>query len=168
MSNTWHSTRIDHLEVTKLERIRQNIHVVTHPSFDRPILVKFAEFPWQTPYLEAETTAYQWIDGRGIGPRFLGHLAEAGRVIGLVLEFMDDARTADDGDLAACQYVLSGLHSLGIKHGDINRYNFLLRADHAVLVDFESATKCGDQEELEAEYKCLERSLSDPSRRGAT
>ncbi|KAH8729993.1 hypothetical protein BGZ61DRAFT_569940, partial [Ilyonectria robusta] len=67
----------------------------------------------------AETTAYEWIDGKGVRPKFLGHLTEAGRVIGFVMEYIDDARSAQTGDLAACQAVLAKLHSQGIKHGDM-------------------------------------------------
>ena len=80
ISDTWHHRRIDHLELRKLDRLRQNIHVVTHPLFDRALVVKFAEFPWQMPFFEAETTAYEWIDGQGVGPKFLSHLTEAGRL----------------------------------------------------------------------------------------
>ncbi|KAK6072523.1 hypothetical protein SCUP515_07354 [Seiridium cupressi] len=168
ISNTWHHTRIDHLELKKLDRLRQNIHVVTHPLFDQALLVKFAEFPWQMPFFEAETTAYEWIDGQGVGPKFLGHLTEAGRVIGSVVEYIDGARTADIGDLAACRGALTKLHSLGIKHGDINKYNFLVREGKAVLVDSETAQRCIEKGELEAEYELLERSLGDSSRRGGT
>ncbi|KAI1188653.1 hypothetical protein F5B17DRAFT_439454 [Nemania serpens] len=146
--NTWHDRRIDHLELKELDRVRQNIHHVTCPAFDVPVLVKFAEFHWQMPYFKAETTAYEWIEGKGIGPRFLGHLTEDGR------------------DLAACQRILAKLHALGIKHGDINKHNFLVRDGEAVLVDFETAQKCSDEAELEAEYEHLESSLRDPSRRG--
>jgi len=166
IKNIWHHTEIDHLELRKLNRVRQNIHEVAHPLFDRPVLVKFAEFPWQIPYFEAETTTYQWIDGEGIGPKFLGHVTEAGRVIGFVMENIDDARTAEPSDLAACQGVLMKLHSLGIKHGDINKHNFLVRNEKVVLVDFETAQKSSEREELESEYRLLEHSLSDPSRRG--
>lgn len=81
--NTWHDRRIDHLELKELDRVRQNIHHVTCPAFDVPVLVKFAEFHWQMPYFKAETTAYEWIEGKGIGPRFLGHLTEDGRVFGI-------------------------------------------------------------------------------------
>ncbi|KAK6078714.1 hypothetical protein SCUP234_06052 [Seiridium cupressi] len=132
------------------------------------LLVKFAEFPWQMPFFEAETTAYEWIDGQGVGPKFLGHLTEAGRVIGFVVEYIDGARTADIGDLAACRGALTKLHSLGIKHGDINKYNFLVREGKAVLVDSETAQRCIEKGELEAEYELLERSLGDSSRRGGT
>jgi len=127
---------------------------------------RFAEFPWQIPYCEAETSAYEWIDGQGIGPKFLGHITEAGRGIGFVMEHIDGARTAGPGDLAACQGILAKLHSLGIKHGDINRHNFLVRDEKVVLIDFETAGRFSDREELESEYRFLEHSLRDPSRRG--
>ncbi|OIW27480.1 hypothetical protein CONLIGDRAFT_432151 [Coniochaeta ligniaria NRRL 30616] len=164
----WHATCIDHLELRKLERLRQNIHIVSHPLFDRPVVAKFTEFPWQTPYLEAETAAYQWIEGSHIGPRFLGHLTEEGRVIGFVLEYIGNARAAGPGDLAACQSVLKKLHSLGIRHGDINKHNFLVQRDGRVaLLDFETAKKDASLDELEAEYQQLTKSLQDPSLRGA-
>ncbi|KAI1175432.1 hypothetical protein F4777DRAFT_578927 [Nemania sp. FL0916] len=166
VENIWHPTQVDHLELKKLERLRQNIHLVTHPLFSSPVVVKFAEFPWQISYYEAETIAYEWIEGSGIGPKFLGHLTEAGRVIGFILENIDGARTAELEDLEACQAALTRLHSLGIKHGDINKHNFLVRDGKAVLVDFETARNDGDKGELEAEYRRLEESLRDPSYRG--
>lgn len=163
---TWHHTKIDFLQLKDPDRVRQNIHRVTCPQFDHPVLVKFAEFPWQIPFFEAETAAYQWVDGKGVGPRFLGHLTEAGRVMGFVMECIDGARTAGPEDLAACQSTLARLHALGIKHGDINKHNFLVKDGNAVLVDFETAQRCSVKEELEAEYRCLEQSLEDPSYRG--
>lgn len=166
VQTTWHHRMIDHLQLKELDRLRQNIHRVTCPQFDHPVLVKFAEFPWQTPYFEAETVAYEWIDGAGIGPKFLGHLTEAGRVIGLVLDFIEGARTAGPEDLEACQSALARLHALGIKHGDINKHNFLVKDGSVVMVDFETARRCSSKEELEAESRSLEQSLKDPSHRG--
>lgn len=55
------------------------------------------------------------------------------------MEYIDGARFADIGDLAACQEILSRLHSLGIKHGDVNKYNYLIRGGKAMLVDFEAS-----------------------------
>lgn len=164
----WHATCINHRELRKPKRLRQNIHIVSHPLFDRPVVAKFTKFPWQTPYLEAETAAYQWVEGSDIAPRFLGRLTEEGRVIGFVLEYVDNARAAGPGDLAACQSVLKKLHSLGIKHGDINKHNFLVQHDgRVVLLDFETAKKDASIDELEAEYQQLTKSLQDPSLRGA-
>jgi len=130
VTSLWHPTFIDHLELHKLASLRQNIHTVSHPRFDRPVVAKFTEFPWQTPYLEAETAAYQWIDGADIGPRFLGHLTEGEeevRVIGSVVEYIDEARTAGPQDTMACRDVLKKLHDWESSMGDINKHNFLVR-----------------------------------------
>lgn len=159
---TWHPRCIDFLELKKLDRLRQNIQRVSHPLFDTPIVVKFAEFPWQIPRFEAETTHYEWIEGKDIGPEFLGHVTEAGRVMGWLMEDLGDAHSAEPGDLAACQEILGRLHSLGVKHGEINRFNFMVRGDKALLIDFETAENCSDQEDLEAEYGRLEQSLKEP------
>ncbi|KKP01150.1 hypothetical protein THAR02_06748 [Trichoderma harzianum] len=55
---------------------------------------------------------------------------------------------------------------LSIKHGDINKYNFLIREGKAMLVDFEASQRCNEKQELEAEYEQFEASLSDTSTRG--
>jgi tRNA A-37 threonylcarbamoyl transferase component Bud32 len=65
--------------------------------------------------------------------------------------------------LAACQDVLQRLHALGIKRGDIDRFNFLVREGKAFLVDFEVAEKCNAVEELNDEYGRLGQSLLDTS-----
>jgi Lipopolysaccharide kinase (Kdo/WaaP) family len=166
ITDTWHPTTIDFLELKKLDRLRQNVQRVSHPLFDTPVIFKFAEFDWQMSYFKAETAAYKWIEGTGIGPAFLGHVTEAGRVIGWVMEDLAPAQTAEPDDLEACQRVLRQLHALGIKHGDINRFNFLVRGDKARLVDFEVAEECNDVKELEEEYERLSESLNDPSFRG--
>lgn len=167
IKSVWHNTKIDHLEFTKFDRLRQNIHRVTHPRFDQPVILKFAEFPWQIPYFASETRAYEWIEGTEIGLKFLGHLTEEGRVFGFILEDIDGARTAGPQDLAACQATLVKLHALAIQHGDINKYNFLIARERTVLVDFETAKRCAGTEELASELQNLEQSLGDSSRKGA-
>ena len=163
----WHSTVIDYLELTKVDSMRPNVYQVTHPCFGTTIvLAKFAEFPWKIPFFEAETTAYSWLDGTGVGPKFLGHITEEGRIIGFLIEYFGDARSATAQDLAVCEQALRELHELNVMHGDINKYNFLIRDGGAVLIDFERAEKCDDKAELELELAALSGSLSDPSYRG--
>jgi Lipopolysaccharide kinase (Kdo/WaaP) family len=164
--NNWHPTRIDHLELVKLARLRQNIHSVSHPRFPRPMVVKFAEFPWKMPQIELETAAYERINDAGIAPNFLGHVTEAGRTIGFLIDLVQGARAAGQEDLAVCQRVLSKLHGLGLRHGDINKHNFLVGNGSVVMIDFETTKECDVKEELEEEYSRLEESLVDPSYRG--
>ena len=93
------------------------------PQLNLPVVVKFARFPFEIPYLDSKTSAYQWIQSHQIGPQFLGHLTEEGRVIGFVMKRITGHRHATMEDLALRQKTLSKLH-LSIKHGDINKHNF--------------------------------------------
>lgn len=56
---------------------------------------------------------------------------------------------------------------MGIKHGDINKHNFLVQDDRVFLLDLETAEKCASLGDLEAEYRQLGESLQNPSLRGA-
>lgn len=161
----WHPTTIDHLELKELDRLRQNIHKVSHSSFGKPVIFKFAVFPWQIQYLEAETQVYQWIQDKGIEPKFLGHVSEGGRVVGFLIEYIDGASTAVLGDLEACGRTLAQLHALGIRHGDVNKHNFLVQQDKVTIIDFETAKKC-DDEQLRKELADLRASFEDQSQRG--
>ena len=114
--------------------------------FDDLVVAKFARFHWEIQYLENETTAYKWISDQNIGPRFLGHLAENGRVIGFFMERITDARHAAIQDIETSGEGLSRLHDLGIRHGDLNRFNFLIRDSQATLIDFDTARKYEDRD----------------------
>ncbi|KAH2761566.1 hypothetical protein KXW10_000388 [Aspergillus fumigatus] len=162
----WHGIYVDYLDIVVGEKLRTGVYEVTCPRFDTVVVAKFARFEWEIQYLENETVAYEWIDGREIGPRFLGHLTEGDRVIGFLMERVTNARHACLNDIAACQQTLGRLHQLGILHGDINRFNFLIHGSKAVLIDFDTARKCDDQDALRKEFEALPGYLQDTSRRG--
>lgn len=122
--------------------------------------VKHARFPWELDSYAQETEAYRWIEGKGLAPKFLGHLSEESRVI----DFR--ARVGGLPDLPIVRNMLAKLHHLGILHGDVNRQNFLIDEDRATILDFESARRCGDPQLLEKEMDSLEKELSDQSGRG--
>ncbi|CAL5870065.1 uncharacterized protein PFLUO_LOCUS4299 [Penicillium psychrofluorescens] len=164
--NTWHGTYVDYLELSIGQKLRTGIYEVKCSLFDDIVVAKFARFPWEVQYIENETTAYQWISGHSIGPRFLGHMTENGRVIGFLIERIHDARHAGIQDIEACEEVLSRLHDLRIQHGDVNRFNFLIRDSKAILIDFDTAQKCDNQELLLLEFENLDARLQDESGRG--
>ncbi|KAF4157781.1 hypothetical protein CNMCM6936_008901 [Aspergillus lentulus] len=164
--NTWHNTFVDYLDIVVGRKLRTGVYEVSCPLFDKVVVAKFARFDWEVQYMENETTAYQWIDGYDIGPRFLGHLTEEGRVIGFLMERVPAERHAGPQDLEACRETLSRLHDLGIRHGDINRFNFLICQSKAVLIDFDTAQKCAHQALLLKELEDLPLRLNDPSNRG--
>ncbi|KAH6665059.1 hypothetical protein EV126DRAFT_464649 [Verticillium dahliae] len=150
VENLWHPVKLNELDLTQQDRVRQRVHISTHPKLndDKPVLIKLAVWSWEIPSIEVETNAYQWINDSRIGPKFLG------------------ARVAGPGDIESCKKTLARLHQLGIKSGDVNKHNFLVRDGHdVVLVDFETARRNSSQE-LEDEMSALENSLEDRSFRG--
>lgn len=90
------------------------------------------------------------------------------------MEHISNARYPMDSaeDLESCQRTLSRLHSLGIRHGDTNKSNFLIRkrrngdseeeTEEAVLIDFESARKCDDGDALKLEFENLADRIREP------
>jgi predicted Ser/Thr protein kinase len=165
VTHIWHPSRIDYLELKMGRKLRSNVYEATSPRFSSTIVAKFARFSWEIPYLDSETAAYEWINGHQIGPEFLGHLTEEGRVIGFLIEQVLDCRHAAPEDLSICQHTLAKLHELGIKHGDTNKHNFLVRNGKATLIDFDSAERCNDPKLLRDEFQMLEQ-LRDDSGKG--
>ena len=77
-------------------------------------------------------------------------------------------RTADVEDSAKCQRASRKLHKLGLKHGDINKHNFPIKegTEEAFLIDFDTTTRCHDQQELSREFEGLQEQLEENTGRG--
>ncbi|KAG5988142.1 hypothetical protein E4U52_006871 [Claviceps spartinae] len=176
VKSVWHNVKLNEFDFPPiLEGERQDVRVVAHPTINggEPVLMKLSVWPREIYYMEPETAAYQWICDKSIGPKFLGHVTEGanGRIIGFVTEWLGGTRFAGPRDLDGCKKVLARLHQLGIKHGDINRHNFLVREkegheDEVFLIDFETARRDCPQAELEDEMKALKNSLESTDPRG--
>ncbi|KAB8221982.1 hypothetical protein BDV33DRAFT_190071 [Aspergillus novoparasiticus] len=157
---------VDYSDIQVGKRLRTGIYEAQCPGYDTVVVAKFARFHWEIRYMESETTAYEWIKDHDIGPRFLGHLVEDGRVIGFLMERTSNARHAVLDDLEACWDTLSQLHALGIRHGDTSRFNFLMTDSRAVLIDYDIAQKCDNYNVLSEELDGLAESLASTSNRG--
>lgn len=86
--------------------------------------------------------------------------------MGFVMERIADAQHAGVEHLGLCRQTLQRLHRLGIRHGDVNRHNFLLREGRATLLDFDCAERCEDAGRLDEELRSLEDELRETSGRG--
>ncbi|KAK4227884.1 alpha-galactosidase A precursor [Podospora fimiseda] len=168
ITDTWHPTRIDHLMLEEKEKLRSNVYEVTCPVLEsnKTIIAKFARFEWEIAQLQAETTAYKWIEGQQIGPEFLGHLTEEGRVIGFLISKIENCRHAEFEDLSLCEEVLLRLHRLGIRQGDTNKQNFLVHDGKTTLIDFDCASRVEESEKLEVKFRGLGEKLLATSGRG--
>lgn len=170
VSTAWHPTMVDHLDIVLGEKLVQGVYDATYSQFTIPLVAKFACWEWEIDYMNDECAAYQWIEGHNIGPKFLGHIAEEGRVIGFLMERSTDeagdARHATPADVGACSRALTKLHQLGILHGDINKYNMLVTSKGVTLVDFCTARKSEDTSAFDKEMQSLEVRLRSDSRLG--
>lgn len=166
VTRLWHPKLVDILSLKMINQRTTRVSEVVYES--SAAIAKIAGFDWEIKYAEDETLAYSLLDGRGIGPKFLGHLTEGGpkgRVIGLLIEKLE-GRTAGIGDLVACREVLKALHALGFIHGDVNRYNFMITEAGARLIDFEEMKSDGTFEAMKKELDSLEEQLIEDTGRG--
>jgi len=155
----WHPKKID---IRDLNPIRHLNHKVVLCRYETELVCsKIARFEHELPEIESEAQAYRIIDGHNIGPRFLGHLTENGRVMGILLEYIADTRLATGADLGVCSAILHRLHEFKILLGDTNRNNFLVSADggRAMICDFASSELDADDVSLKEEEQGLLTSL---------
>ena len=174
ITHVWHPLNVDYFDLQMGAIIRTNVReaifcgseTTTGLTKDTTIIAKFARFDWEIAQLAVEVSAYRWIQAHQIGLKFLGNITEEGRAIGFIMERITDFEHAGPEHLALCQQALSKLHTLGIKHGDINKHNILIRDQQAILIDFEGAAWCDDAEALRDELEKLPQELRDTSGRG--
>jgi hypothetical protein len=175
IQTTWHSQYVDVLSLKRTQRFRSGVHEVLYN--DAPAIAKIACFEWDIPRLERETWAYSVLAQHQrshpsealISPNFLAPITENGRVIGTLLEKLDGVAACID-DLAACEALLKRLHRVGLVHGDVNRYNFLVKEgvkDSVRLVDFEHADEF-DEEVAREELRSLPAELAEETGRGTS
>lgn len=174
----WHSETINFLDLERTQQLgllaqecvwkqaSTEGHYQPESGGKRTMIAKMARFPWETQYIEIETQIYRLLQPLGIAPSFLGHIHEAGRVIGFLLEKVE-GRSASWGDLNICEAALRRLHDLGILHGDCNRHNFIISSNDTVtLIDFDNAKVDVDAKMMERELASLEEELREDTGRG--
>jgi len=159
----WHSNIVDVVTLPIVRRLNPNVFKVKYAG--EYAIAKIARFEFEIPYIEAETRSYQRLEGLGLAPKFLAHLSENGRPMGMLIEYLHGRPPTKD-DFDACSRALSRLHSWGWAHRDINRHNFVVVGSEARLVDFEESSPATEQERS-AELEKLYQNLIDESGRGA-
>lgn len=186
IQTTWHPKRIDVLSLKQTKRYRSNVHEVLFEGY--PAIAKIACFDWEIPRIENETLAYSIINqhqhqhpdskpSTTIAPDFLDHLTEGenGRVIGFLLEKVDGEFASTD-DLPECEEALRRLHGMGLIHGDVNLYNFIVdRSSHnnssnndghvVRMVEFDHAEDF-DETKARLELESLASQLAEETGRG--
>jgi len=157
----WHPKRIDIRELDPIKHLNHKVVLCRYES--ELVCAKIARFEHELPDIEREAQAYRIIDGHDIGPRFVGHLTENNRVMGILMKYIPDTRHGTSVDLRVCTSILGRLHELKVLLGDTNRNNFLVSADGgwAKICDFASSELNADGDKLKQEEDELLTSLED-------
>jgi hypothetical protein len=158
VEQSWHPVEIDLRELEPIKYLNECVCQCRYKS--QLVVAKIARFEFEIQYIQQESRTYKLIDGLGIGPRFLGHLTENGRVMGVLLEYVP-SRNARSSDLDVCLSALRRLHGLGILLNDTINLNFLVSIDGAgaLLCDFSNCLFEVDDIRLQREEDDLENSL---------
>ena len=165
VSCQWHPTQINCLELKKTKQLTAktfeavlNSSLSTTLRLPTTVIAKIARFEWEIPQIEKETRAYRLLNGTGLTPLFLGHIHENGRVMGFLVEKIE-GRPASFNEAGFCKTALGKLHKLGHRHGDVNRYNFLVTNKGARLIDFECLVENASPASIREEMETVSREL---------
>ncbi|KAI9684822.1 MAG: hypothetical protein M1829_000197 [Trizodia sp. TS-e1964] len=131
----------------------------TSSRLDSEVILKTSRFPSDMQFFEVEPDMYETLEGHQMTPKFLGHLMEHGRVVGIIIEYISNGHPPTVEDLPLCQQVLAKMHKLGFLHGDINKHQFIICDGRAFLIDFATTRRCDDPKLLEEEFQSLEKYL---------
>ena len=159
--------RFDIADLQFVDRVSDRVSLVSHNNI--PSCVKIAKFSHELTYVKQEIWAYSVLIKCGldnIAPRFYGYVYEdrPDRIVGFLMERLF-GRYAVIADLKPCRHIVQQMHSVGLAHGDLNRYNFIVTSDGAKLVDFEAST-FADEEARAQELKDLTGQLASTSPKG--
>jgi tRNA A-37 threonylcarbamoyl transferase component Bud32 len=109
--------------------------------FGCPIVVRIAQSGHETADIQREYNIYRQILGKGIGPKFLAHITEDGRMIGFILKKIEGTKRPRPDHFKECKRALEKFHKLGYLHQDCHHSNVLVKKGRAILVDFRSAKR---------------------------
>ncbi|KAI1131431.1 hypothetical protein F5Y10DRAFT_66597 [Nemania abortiva] len=159
------------LDIIAVPHNSERVKLVSHPKLDtyeHLAVLKYAPFPDGIAKIATETMMYQLIEHSEIGPRFLGHVRENGRVVGFLLEYFpggpaDSKDRHSDLAIDKCTKALDGLHFLGIVHGDAHPRNCLIgkgKDGRAVLISFGLAEETTLVSSFELDKKLMRQSIA--------
>lgn len=157
---------LNFLDLRKVSRISDRISRVKYDG--ETWILKVARFRHEIPALQQEVSIYSTLTSSAfpLAPKFVGFVYEEtkARTVGFLMEEIV-GKIPDIHNLKHCEKTVRLLHTCGIVHGDLNKYNFLMTEHGAKIFDFEASAARGevDPSAAEEELKSLPGKLTDES-----
>jgi len=123
-------------------------------------ILKICPFKYQLQYFTQEIKAYNTLSARGCSliPRLSAYIFERSeeQIIGFICEEFQ-GRFARPSDYSDCRNSLLQLHSYGVVHGDLNKFNIIITADGPRFFDLEKSVLDTDEEISNDEFSLLQQ-----------
>ncbi|CAJ2500672.1 Uu.00g035250.m01.CDS01 [Anthostomella pinea] len=111
----------------------------------------------QEHFLENEVDIYKGLEGKPIAPEFKALVTDGGKVVGILLKFIESAIEPNMPQANICRNKLNALHAQGIVLGeDFKTDNFLVRGNDVWIIDFEESAYASDDDEFEEDSERFE------------
>ena len=159
----WHQNMIDFTDIQvdrSLAAFTFEVHaaapMASLPPPPTKMIAKMDLYQFKIDDFEKETGVYRMLEGTGLAPRFLGHIHDRGRIIGFLLEKVDNYPPsrpyAGFKELRDVFIALHRFHKLGLLHNDLGSGNMIFTKEGPVkLIDFEFSKFGASRREKESE-----------------
>ncbi|TAQ85620.1 hypothetical protein B7494_g6074 [Chlorociboria aeruginascens] len=150
--------RLNVLDLKVLHGFKNRVSLVKLDT-QRQIL-KICPFKYQLQYLTKEIKTYNTLSERGCSliPRLSAYVFERteDQIIGFLCEEFI-GRVAGPDDYDECKHSLLKLHSYGVVHGDLNKFNIIITASGARFFDLEKSVLDTDEGISKNEFSRLQQ-----------
>ncbi len=123
-------------------------------------ILKICPFEFELKYFAQEIKGYNRLSERGCNliPRMYAYVFERSeeQIMGFVCEELH-GRFAGPSDYGECKCSLLQLHSYGVVHGDINKFNIIITADGPRFIDLEKSMLDTDGDICKEEFARLQQ-----------
>ena len=123
-------------------------------------ILKVCPFGYQLPYLLQEIKTYNTLSHRGCNllPQLLAYVFERNedKVVGFICEELRE-EVAGPEHYKIYKCALKHLHSYGVVHGDINKFNIIITLDGPRFMDFEKAILDSDCEHKREKFTHMQQ-----------
>jgi hypothetical protein len=148
--------RLNILDLCVNRRLKNRVYQIYHEK--RPYILKICPFKFHLEHMIRELRAYNVLRERGCTlvatmSAFVYERSED-QVVGFICEELKGDFAKPD-DYEECKRSLQQLHSYGLLHGDLNKFNIIITADGPRFFDLEKSTLDIDGDISEHEFSCL-------------
>jgi hypothetical protein len=153
-----HLPRVNVLDLQIRHGFKNRVFLVQLDSWRR--ILKICPFKFELQYFTQEIKTYNMLSERGCSliPRLYAYVFERSeeQIIGFIYEELQ-GRFAGPSDYSEYKRGLQQLHSYGVIHRDLNKFNIIITTDGPRFIDLEKSILDADEKASKDEFARLQQ-----------